>query len=101
MQYFIAMIDYGRRGREAVVDLEVTRTEMIARIRSGELKNILFIHHVTHDDECGYGNSVDVTDELMSEAGAEDKVIVERAFDRAKVENFFDDLARECFRRPQ
>jgi hypothetical protein len=25
MQYFVVMIDYGRRGREAVVDPEITR----------------------------------------------------------------------------
>lgn len=99
MQYFIAMIDYGRRGREAVVDPEVTRTEMIARIRSGELKNILFIHHVTHDDECGYGNVVDVTDELMAEAGAEDKIIVDSAFARSQACEHFDALRRDCFKR--
>ncbi len=25
MQYFVVMIDYGRRGREAIVDPEITR----------------------------------------------------------------------------
>lgn len=85
MNYFIAMIDYGRRGREAVVDPEVTRTEMVARIRSGELKNIIFIHEV---EDFGDGRMMasDVTDELMTEAGAEDKVIVDRAFALAKSE---------------
>lgn len=85
MHYFIAMIDYGRRGREAVVDPEVTRTEMVARIRSGELKNIIFIHEV---EDFGDGRMMasDVTDELMTEAGAEDKVIVDRAFALAKSE---------------
>jgi hypothetical protein len=28
MQYFVVMIDYGRRGREAVVDPEITRREV-------------------------------------------------------------------------
>ncbi|MEY9705481.1 hypothetical protein ABIF50_008044 [Bradyrhizobium diazoefficiens] len=30
MQYFVVMIDYGRRGREAVVDPEITRREVIS-----------------------------------------------------------------------
>src|SRR4029434_3347077 len=44
MQYFVVMIDYGRRGREAIVDPEVTRREVVARVTSGEYKNISFIH---------------------------------------------------------
>jgi hypothetical protein len=73
MNYFIAMIDYGRRGREAVVDPEVTRTELIARIRSGELKNIIFIHEV-NDFGDGHLAVSDVTDEIMAEAGMADRV---------------------------
>jgi len=73
MTYFIAMIDYGRRGREAIVDPEVTRTGMIARIRSGELKNIIFIHEVT-DFGDGHMTVDNVTDELMAEAGASERV---------------------------
>jgi hypothetical protein len=46
MQYFVVMIDYGRRGREAVVDPEVTRREVIARIASGAYTNISFIHEI-------------------------------------------------------
>jgi hypothetical protein len=46
MQYFVVMIDYGRRGREAVVDPEITRREVIARVVSGEYKNISFIHEI-------------------------------------------------------
>jgi hypothetical protein len=46
MQYFVVMIDYGRRGREAVVDPEITRREVIARVASGEYKNISFIHEI-------------------------------------------------------
>lgn len=72
MNYFIAMIDFGRRGREAVVDPEVTRTEMVARIRSGELKNILFIHEVEFSG--GHLVASDVTDEIMAEAGIADRV---------------------------
>jgi len=62
MQYFVVMIDYGRRGREAVVDPEITRREVISRIASGEYKNISFIHEVA---DCSVE---DVTAEILSEA---------------------------------
>jgi hypothetical protein len=62
MQYFVVMIDYGRRGREAVVDPEITRREVVARVTSGEYKNICFIHEVA-------GCSVDdITQEILAEA---------------------------------
>lgn len=62
MQYFVVMIDYGRRGREAVVDPEVTRREVISRVASGEYRNISFIHEVA--DDC----VADVTAEILAEA---------------------------------
>jgi hypothetical protein len=62
MQYFVVMIDYGRRGREAVVDPEITRREVISRIASGEYKNISFIHEVA---DCSVE---DVTADILSEA---------------------------------
>jgi hypothetical protein len=66
MQYFVVMIDYGRRGREAIVDPEITRREVISRIASGEYKNVSFIHEI---DE----RSVDdVTDEILAEAALPD-----------------------------
>jgi len=62
MQYFVVMIDYGRRGREAVVDPEVTRREVIARVASGEYKNVSFIHEIVdHTVD-------DVTEAILSEA---------------------------------
>ena len=62
MQYFVVMIDYGRRGREAIVDPEITRREVISRIASGEYRNISFIHEVA-------GRSVeDITAEILGEA---------------------------------
>jgi hypothetical protein len=62
MQYFVVMIDYGRRGREAVVDPEITRREVVARVASGEYKNISFIHEIAD-------RSVDdVTEEILAEA---------------------------------
>jgi hypothetical protein len=66
MQYFVVMIDYGRRGREAVVDPEITRREVISRIASGEYKNVSFIHEIA-------GRSVeDVTEEILAEAALPD-----------------------------
>ncbi|MCK1723345.1 hypothetical protein [Bradyrhizobium sp. 141] len=62
MQYFVVMIDYGRRGREAVVDPEITRREVISRIASGEYQNVSFIHEIAE-------NSVeDVTEAILTEA---------------------------------
>jgi hypothetical protein len=62
MQYFVVMIDYGRRGREAVVDPEMTRREVISRVASGEYKNISFIHEITDQAVA------DVTDDIVGEA---------------------------------
>jgi hypothetical protein len=66
MQYFVVMIDYGRRGREAIVDPEVTRREVIARVASGEYKNISFIHEIAD-------SAVDdITAEILAEAALPD-----------------------------
>lgn len=61
--YFVVMIDYGRRGREAIVDPEITRSGVVDRIKSGEYKTIAFIHRV---EGCLVE---DVTNELLKEAG--------------------------------
>lgn len=66
--YFVVMIDYGRRGREAIVDPEITRREIVSRIRSGEYKTIHFI------DEIRDCTVTDVTNELLKEAGFYDEV---------------------------
>jgi hypothetical protein len=59
--YFVVMIDYGRKGLEAIVDPEITRREVVARIRSGEYRDIAFIHHIE-------GSTVsDVTEEIVTE----------------------------------
>ena len=62
MQYFVVMIDYGRRGREAVVDPEITRREVVSRVASGEYANISFIHEIA-DSSVG-----DITAEILAEA---------------------------------
>ena len=66
MQYFVVMIDYGRNGREAVVDPEMTRREVVSRIASGEYKNISFIHEIA-DQTVG-----DVTEDILAEAALPD-----------------------------
>ena len=66
MQYFVVMIDYGRRGREAIVDPEITRREVISRVASGEYTNISFIHEIAE-------SSVDdITAEILAEATVPD-----------------------------
>jgi hypothetical protein len=62
MQYFVVMIDYGHRGREAIVDPEITRREVISRIASGEYQNISFIHEVADFAV------EDLTEEILAEA---------------------------------
>jgi hypothetical protein len=62
MQYFVVMIDYGRRGREAVVDPEITRREVVSRVASGECSNICFIHEIADQ------SVEDVTEDIMAEA---------------------------------
>jgi hypothetical protein len=66
MQYFVVMIDYGRRGREAIVDPEITQREVISRIASGEYRNISFIHEVA---DCSVE---DITADILSEAALPD-----------------------------
>jgi hypothetical protein len=62
LQYFVVMIDYGRRGREAIVDPEITRREVISRIASGEYRNISFIHEIA---DCAVE---DITTDILAEA---------------------------------
>lgn len=62
MQYFVVMIDYGRRGREAIVDPEITRREVISRIVSGEYSNISFVHEIANS------GVDDITAEILAEA---------------------------------
>jgi hypothetical protein len=66
MQYFVVMIDYGRRGREAVVDPEITRREVISRVASGEYKNISFIHEIADS------SVEDITADILSAAALPD-----------------------------
>ena len=62
MQYFVVMIDYGRRGREAIVDPEITRREVISRVASGKYSAISFIHEIAD------GSVEDITAEILADA---------------------------------
>lgn len=63
--YYVVMIDYGKRGLEAVVDPELTKQNIIGRVASHEYdpERIAFIHFVD-------GLFIeDVTDDILSHAG--------------------------------
>jgi hypothetical protein len=64
--HFVVMIDYGRRGREAIVDPEITRREVVSRISSGEYANISFIHEIADS------SVEDITEDILSEAALPD-----------------------------
>ena len=84
MQYFVVMIDYGRRGREPVVDPEVTRREVVARVTSGEYSNISFIHEVA-------GSSVeDITADILAEATLPDVETEEIDLQAARLDRLRD-----------
>jgi hypothetical protein len=61
--YFVVMIDFGRRGLEAVVDPEITERGVIGRLKTGEYTNVAWVHHV-HDGVCD-----DVTDSIFAQSG--------------------------------
>ena len=56
------MIDYGGRGRAAVVDPKITRREVVSRAAFGEYRNISFIHEIAGQ------LAADVTEQILSEA---------------------------------
>ncbi len=64
--YYVVMIDYGR-AREAVVNPEITRREVVSRILSRDYdpERICFIHHI-HD-----GAAEDVTFDIIADAARE------------------------------
>lgn len=77
IQYFVVMIDYGKRGREAIVDPEITRREMISRIVSGEYRDVVFVHEVRDYDDGEGLIATDITEEVKAEAS----LLIERKED--------------------
>jgi hypothetical protein len=65
MTYYVVMVDYGRNGREAVVDPEMTRRGALELVREvlGDGNRISFVHHITMNDV-----PADMTEELVNEA---------------------------------
>jgi len=63
--YYVVMVDLGQLGLEAIVQPEITRRNVIDRIKSGEYRDVVFIHHV--DDLL----VEDVTAELIDAAEQE------------------------------
>jgi hypothetical protein len=60
--YFVCMMDYRSAGVEATVDPAITREDVLARLKSREYRDVIFIHHI-HD-----GRVDDVTLQLIGEA---------------------------------
>lgn len=60
--YFIVMRDYGKRGREAVVDPQHSRRNIVDLIQTREWDNVLFVHEVRD------GVVMDISEEIMAEA---------------------------------
>jgi hypothetical protein len=60
--YFVCVMDYRSAGQEAVVDPEITRAEVISRLKTREYKDVVFIHEICD------GIATDVTLELIGEA---------------------------------
>jgi hypothetical protein len=89
MQYFVVMIDYGRRGREAIVDPEITRREVVSRIASGEYKNISFIHEI---EGCAVE---DVTEDILAEAALPEILPEIAGSDSADLQSACFDHARD------
>ena len=70
--YYVVMCDYGRRGREAIVDPELTRGAIVARIAGRDFAHdrVLAVHRVALGEP-----TVDVTDEILNEAGVYDAAL--------------------------
>ena len=89
MQYFVVMIDYGRRGREAIVDPEITRREVISRIASGEYANISFVHEIADS------SVEDITEEILTEAALPEILPEIASSDSAELQAACFDHARD------
>lgn len=63
--YFIVMRDFGSIGREAVVDPQHTRRDIVGLIATREWEDVIFVHEVRD------GTVTDVTEEIMAEAELE------------------------------
>jgi len=60
--YFVVMVNFGRKGSEAIVDPEMTARGAVALVRDtlAKGKGIDFVHHIHH------GEVEDVTDAVLN-----------------------------------
>jgi hypothetical protein len=84
MQYFVVMIDYGRRGREAIVDPEITRREVVSRVASGEYGHISFIHEIAD------ASVEDITEEILAEAAIPEIASTDAELQANRLDHFRD-----------
>jgi hypothetical protein len=84
MQYFVVMIDYGRRGREAIVDPEITRREVVSRVVSGEYGNISFVHEIADS------TVEDITEEILAEAAIPEIASTDAELQANRLDHFRD-----------
>jgi CO dehydrogenase/acetyl-CoA synthase gamma subunit (corrinoid Fe-S protein) len=68
MNYYVIAVDYGRKGREAIVDPEMTFRGAVEKVREiiGDGREIAFAHEVTFMN--GSHHVSDVKDELINRA---------------------------------
>lgn len=68
LTYFVICVDFGRKGREAVVDPEMTFRGAVEKVREiiGDELEIAFAHEVTFRN--GSHHIMDVKDELINRA---------------------------------
>lgn len=68
LSYFVICVDYGRKGREAIVDPEMTFRGAVEKVREtiGDGKEIAFAHEITFIN--GSHHVSDVKDELINRA---------------------------------
>lgn len=61
--YFVVMIDYGKIGREAAVNPEMTRRGAVDRVREamGDGHSVPYVHHI-HDGVCE-----DISEDVFTE----------------------------------
>jgi len=69
LTYFVICVDYGRKGREANVDPEMTFRGAVEKVREliGDGKEIAFAHEITYRVG-GSHHVADVKDELINRA---------------------------------
>lgn len=61
--FFVVMADYGKLGLEAIVSPDMTRTDVVNTILSGEFAKIAYVHEYNPAE----GHARDITEDLARE----------------------------------